>query len=636
MIHGAPRGAFLLVLLASAAVAQLAGGVGTRPPSTTSITAFDPDQVDLWMTQHDSQQRHGQLESASASVSALDLKAPGPARREYNKGLQLLMRKNFDGAVEHLGKSISVYPQFVSAHNALGSAYLDLGRNDQARDEFARAISLDDHLPYSHLNLGRAELALKNFPAAEQSIQKASSIAPLDLHLLATLTYAQFLNHDYKATILTTNRVHGRKHDGVAIVHYYAAAAWQVQGDLLETRRELETLLLEDPKSPAAEQARQLVEQIQKDQEHPPDPSVVISYRATPSDVPAAPGELPQVFRKTMQDLRQQKQVAEAEAKSPCQACPAPQPPALIEAAVASGPNPRPQRPDRAYAAWTLRTKVDEVALFFAATDHGKAVSDLTPAEVEVHDNRQPPASILSFRNESQLPLRLGLIVDTSASIASRFSFEKAAAANFLHKVVTDTNDLAFVVGFSDSVLLVQDFTADEAQISHGVGQLASAGGTAAWDAVRFAADKLAASGENGQPAAKILVIISDGDDNSSSATLEQAIESAEHGEVIVYTVSTREENSRDTEDPVGDRALKILAERTGGAAFFPGSLNRLDHSLAELQQVIRSRYLISYKPALFQSDGQYRTIDITAQKSGHKIRIYARRGYYARAHASD
>jgi len=133
-----------------------------------------------------------------------------------------------------------------------------------------------------------------------------------------------------------------------------------------------------------------------------------------------------------------------------------------------------------------------------------------------------------------------------------------------------------------------------------------------------------------------MIVVISDGNDNSSSATLKETIASAEKGEVFVYSVSTRDVNQND--DPsmtserisVGDRALKVLAEQTGGASFVPGSISGLNHGLDELQQVIRSRYLISYKPAGFKHDGQYRAIDITAQKSGRKLHVYSRRGYYA------
>jgi len=227
------------------------------------------------------------------------------------------------------------------------------------------------------------------------------------------------------------------------------------------------------------------------------------------------------------------------------------------------------------------------------------------------------------------LPLRLGLVIDTSNSITHEFGFEQNAAASFLKKSLTGKKDLAFVVGFSNAVLLVQDFTADTAKISRGIDQLAPAGGTALWDAVKFASDKLASLDEE-LPAARILVVISDGEDNSSSATLKEAIESAERGEVTIYTVSTRELVGQDYGAAIADRAMRDLAARTGGAAFFPGSVGNLARRLADLQEVIRSRYLISYKPASFRSDGAYRSISLVAEKSGHRFRVYARRGYYA------
>ena len=154
--------------------------------------------------------------------------------------------------------------------------------------------------------------------------------------------------------------------------------------------------------------------------------------------------------------------------------------------------------------------------------------------------------------------------------------------------------------------------------------------GTALWDAVKFASDKLGELGEE-RPVAKMLVVISDGEDNSSSATLKQAIESAVRNQVAVYTVSTREFSGE--EEPralIADGAMKALAAQTGGAAFFPDSLGSLDHRLSELQQVIRSRYLISYRPAEFEANGAYRSIAVIARKSGHRLRVYARRGYYA------
>ena len=160
---------------------------------------------------------------------------------------------------------------------------------------------------------------------------------------------------------------------------------------------------------------------------------------------------------------------------------------------------------------------------------------------------------------------------------------------------------------------------------------LAPGGGTALWDAVAYAADKLATHPES-QPVARILVVISDGEDNSSSVTLKQAIATAQNGEVAVCTVSTSEILQQNQGAPVGDRALRTLSALTGGAAFAPGSVRHLDSSLADLQQVIRGRYLVSYKPASFARDGRYRSIEIQAQKDGRQLQIIARKGYYAPA----
>lgn len=631
MINQASLRGFLLLFLSCTASAQvfsfpLAPGGELTTATSLSLNQLNALDHNLFLINGHSS---SPLESPSGSVSKLDLKAPWKALREYDKGYQLLKRKDLPGAVEHLTVATLIYPSFVAAHNALGSAYLGLGQNDQARGEFAQAVSLDDHLPNSYLNLGCAELALQHFPAAQESIQKASAIAPLDLQLLTALAYGQFMNHDYGATIATAHQVHDRKHEGAALVHYYAAAAWEAQNNFPQAQHELETLLREDPKSSATEQARKMMEQLKEEQKRPPAPAprVKASFTEVPGNASSGPAQVPEHVRELMQASKENAQVAEAEAESECPTCGAAEAP--VEADVAPGSGPHPKAPGTKYAGLTFRASADEVAVFFAATDHGKSVTNLTGGDIGIRDDRRPPAAVTGFRNESQLPLRLALVIDTSASIASRFKFEQDAAANFLQKVMTGQNDLAFVIGFSNSVLLVQDFTGDQKLISHALGQLVPSGGTALWDAVAFAADKLANRPE-AQPVARILVVISDGADNSSSTALKQAINRAQYGEVIVYTVSTREDTDTVVNSLVGEHALKTLADLTGGAAFAPGSARRLNGSLTDLQQVIRSRYLVSYKPALFKRDGQYHAIDITAEKDGHKLRVYARKGYFA------
>ena len=622
----------LLAFSGSAQVMTFPTSPGNSIGTATSMSLVQSTVMDhnLWMINSEAR---SPLESRNGSVSKLDLKAPGKARREYEKGYQLLLKNDLAAAVPHLTAATSIYPSFVAAHNALGSAYLGLGRNDEARTAFAQAVALDDHLPTSYFNLGRAELALQHYSAAEQSIQKASAIAPLDIQLLTALAYGQYMNQNFSGVVKTAQQVHDRKHDGAAMVHFYAAAAWEAQQNYSGAQQELDALLTEDPKSPAAEQARQMMQQLKDEISRPiaPAPEMKVSFTQVPGKAPSGPVQLPENVRKLMQESKENTQIAEAEAEADCPACAAPDSAASSASTAGSGLAPQPKKSSTKYNGYTFRSSADEVAVFFAATDHGKSVTDLALKDVAVRDNSKLPSAVTAFRNESELPLRLGLVIDTSDSIATRFKFEQGCAARFLQKVVTGPKDLAFVIGFANSVLLVQDFTADQQLISHAVGQLVPSGGTALWDAVAFAADKLATRPET-RPVARILVVISDGDDNSSSATAKQAISRAQRGEVTVYTVSTRDLTDTVVSSLVGEHALKTLAELTGGAAFTPGSVHRLSGSLTDLQQVIRSRYLISYKPALFKRDGQYRAIDITAEKDGHKLHVYARKGYFASA----
>jgi VWFA-related protein len=574
-----------------------------------------------------------EVQNPSGSVSKLDLKSPGKARREYEQGYRLLMRNDARGAVEHLARSIAIYPKFVAAHNALGSAYLNLGQNELARGEFAQAVALDDHLPNSYLNLGCAELALKQYPAAEESLRKASSIAPLDVELQLALAYGEFVNHDYSAVLATARQVHEHPHEGAAAVHFFAAGAWEALGNLFEAQHEMETLLQEDPKSASAGQFRQILEQIKA--EHATREEAMLNRLqkvtfASSALAEPAPEEAERRAQQILQEQNEERQIAEAEAAPDptCGDCGAA---GAFEPSGASIPGARSEPSGSHNPGVTFRVMADEVAISFTATDHGKSVTNLAASDVEIRDDGQPPGAILGFRSESQLPLRLGLVVDISESVKGRFSFEQAAATEFLQEVVVGKDDLAFVVGVNNSVLLVQDFTADRTLSSDALNQLAPGGGTALWDAVAFAAGKLAAHPEV-QPVARILVVISDGEDNSSSVTLKQAIATAQHGEVAVYTVSTRDGLWEEPGALVGDHALQTLSELTGGIAFMPGSARRLDASLADLQQVIRGRYLVSYKPASFQRDGRYRTIDIEAQKEGRQLKVFARKGYYASA----
>lgn len=598
----------LFAVLVGLMAAQRSGGA----PSGGSQPGIDSASFQLSLFDLQASQGHNRsdgLDSRSDSISKLDLKAPRQAKKDYEKGMEALWKKNFSDAVQYLSNATGAYSSYVAAHDALGVAYMDLGQREKARDEFQTASSLDDHLPGSFANLCSAELAIGDYSAAQRAIEKASSLAPLNLDFLITLTFAEYLNRQYHQAILTAQQVHERKHPSAAIVHYLAALAWHDQGMASEFRRELETYLAEAPDGPVGQKARQMLAHV--------------DTAATPSTIPRS-----QNHALIQAELAEKKQVAEAEAM--CEGC-------------SDGSSPKPagtaeiprsledSSVTRTGAGWILKSSVDEVALLFAATDHGKSVTNLTSRDIRITDNDEPPAAIVGFRSEAQLPLRLGLVIDTSDSISGRFAFEQGAADRFIRNVLTNHADLGFLVGFANSVLLVRDFTTENTRLADGIQQLAPAGGTALWDAVDFAARKLSSRNEP-DAVARILIVISDGEDNSSSATLKEAIQSAQKGQVAVYTISTYEPTAQDGPSvPIGERALKVLAEQTGGASFVPGSIRTLSRSLDELQEVIRSRYLISYKPAHLQLNGSFRNIKLKAEKSGHKLHVYSRKGYYAK-----
>ncbi|MGB0010178.1 MAG: tetratricopeptide repeat protein [Candidatus Sulfotelmatobacter sp.] len=366
------------------------------------MNGFDPTRLDMVLDiSEDRWQRN--LENLSSSFCKLDRKAPNSARREYEKGTRFLIQKNYNGAVEHLTRAVSIYPSFVTAHNALGSAYLNLKQNEQAQTEFAQAVALDGHLPFSYLNLGWAQLALKSFPSAQDSMQKAAKLAPLDLHLLIAQAYAQLLNKDYDAVIATAQQVHNRKHEGAAIVHYFAAASWQGQDNLQQTQNELGTFLAEAPTSPFADAARQMIAEIKDQREHPPAPAVEISFATAPIDPSAVTiAGLPSAARGVFQRMQQERQLAEVEAEpelgSVCDTCSESAP----RASAAGSSHLRQDNP------YILRSSVNEVAVFFAATDHGKSVSDLTQQDVVIQDAGRPPEVVTHFRTKPNFPCALG------------------------------------------------------------------------------------------------------------------------------------------------------------------------------------------------------------------------------------
>jgi VWFA-related protein len=273
----------------------------------------------------------------------------------------------------------------------------------------------------------------------------------------------------------------------------------------------------------------------------------------------------------------------------------------------------------------TIRKRVDEVNVLFIATDrHGKFVRNLNQNDFSFLDDHKPVQTILNFRRETDLPIQMGLLIDVSGSVQSRFGFEKAAATGFLQHIIRLGFDKAFVVGFNRQSKLTQDFTDNVAALSAGVQRLNGGGGTALYDAIYKACKEKLLSEHSDHPIRKAIVILSDGEDNQSEYTRAQAIEMAQRAEVLIYAISTDDSGLILR----GDRVLEDLASATGGRAFFPFKMKDITHSFAAIEEELRSQYAVSYKPSDFDADGRYRSIEITALKKDLQVR--ARRGYYA------
>jgi len=274
----------------------------------------------------------------------------------------------------------------------------------------------------------------------------------------------------------------------------------------------------------------------------------------------------------------------------------------------------------------TIRHTVNEVNVVFTVTDkHGHYVRDLKKDNFKVLDDNKPAAEIRSFRAEANLPLEVGLLVDASNSVRDRFKFEQEAATEFLNQTIRPKYDQAFVIGFDVTPEVTQDFTDSTEKLSIGVRSLRPGGGTAMYDALYFACrDKLMKAQHNG-PVRRAIILLSDGDDNQSHVTREEAIEMAQRADVIVYTISTNLSGAGHH----GDKVLERIAEATGGRAYVPFQLNEVANAFAAIQEELRSQYAIAYKPADFIADGRYRTVDI--QPVGQKgLRVRSRHGYYA------
>lgn len=288
----------------------------------------------------------------------------------------------------------------------------------------------------------------------------------------------------------------------------------------------------------------------------------------------------------------------------------------------------------------TLHVNVRLVHLVAAVMDRrNKFVTDLNQSDFKIfEDGKQQP--VTQFSRQADLPLRIGILLDTSNSIRERLHFEKDAAIDFLYNVIRRNQDQAFAMTFDNEPEVIQDYTDDVGELSSVIQKQNSGGGTALNDAIYAASQKLMtappATGAN-PDIRRVLVLISDGDDNLSDRTLTDAIQMADRAGVSIYAISTNNDwVTLDTPTPEklhkspGDNVLEEYSDETGGRVFFPYRVDDLAQSFLDIGNELRSQYLIGYPLPNPEANGEFHRVDLRVDRKGLIVR--SRKGYFATA----
>jgi Ca-activated chloride channel homolog len=271
-----------------------------------------------------------------------------------------------------------------------------------------------------------------------------------------------------------------------------------------------------------------------------------------------------------------------------------------------------------------LVVHVDLVNVLFTVTDRkGTLVTDLGRENLKIYEDNKPQA-ITNFTRETELPLTIAVLIDTSSSIRDRFKFEQQAAIDFLYRTLRPNKDKALLITFDSAIELIQDFSDNPEVLAKAIRQVRPGGGTKMFDAIYLTCqEKLKA--ETGR---KIMILISDGDDNLSLETLSGTLEMAQKSDVSIYSISTNSSGFFGLTAPKADKVLKRLAEDTGGRAFFPFKAEDLSASFQGISAELRSQYSLAYRSSNPTRDGSFRSIKIETDRRNLKVK--ARRGYYA------
>jgi Ca-activated chloride channel homolog len=322
------------------------------------------------------------------------------------------------------------------------------------------------------------------------------------------------------------------------------------------------------------------------------------------------------------------------------------------ESSAAKPQDPAPPQPQAPAPQPQDQGKITQVVnlvdvLFTVLNRRNKLVPDLGENDFKIWDDKSPQA-IRYFSRQTDLPLRIGLLMDTSNSIRDRLKFEQDALVSFLFSVLRHNKDQAFVMTFDDEPAVLQAFTDDAGRLRDEIVKTRAGGGTAVYDAIYDACQKELSHpprppGDQPDVVRRVMILISDGDDNLSNHTRAEAIEMAQRYSVVIYTISTSTQwiqlsqtnpdkaANRKTHLTEGDKILQDVAEETGGRAFFPYHVDDLDQSFQDIGDELRNQYSIAYIPNNYQLDGKYHRIRIEVpDHKGYQVR--ARRGYFAKA----
>jgi len=274
---------------------------------------------------------------------------------------------------------------------------------------------------------------------------------------------------------------------------------------------------------------------------------------------------------------------------------------------------------------FVFRKDVDEVLLHASVIDDKQhIVTTLDRSSFTVFEDGKPQ-NIISFQHED-IPVSIGILIDNSGSMREKRNKVNQAALNLVR--ASNPKDEVFVVNFNDEYYLDQDFTNDLLRLKEALEKIDARGGTALYDAVVASAEHLK---RNARLEKKVLLIVTDGEDNASNETLEQAVKQLqEENGPSVYAIGIL----GDEEHPKrAKRALEIIAQRTGGIAFFPKTLDEVDEISRTVARDIRNQYTIGFKPTNPRGNGGFRQIRVEAKAKGHgKMTVRTKSGYYAGA----